>query len=99
MTDSETGRIITQLVDNIARHQPETLFCIHPNSQERGAGWFHVSYKMFACAVDRLAWWIDSKVDGQGQTLAYMGTNDLRYAAFILACMKTGHAVSDTLPS
>ncbi|KAJ5718427.1 NRPS-like enzyme [Penicillium malachiteum] len=39
------------------------------------------------------ATWIDGNLPGKpnGQVLAYIGANDLRYSIFMLACMKTGH--------
>ncbi|KAJ5660931.1 NRPS-like enzyme [Penicillium longicatenatum] len=88
------GRLLTQILDDLAQKSPSSLYCIHPTSQASDNDWCHISVQQFAQAVDRLAWWIDHKLGGQKeqQVLAYIGTNDLRYGAFILACMKLGHA-------
>ncbi|KAJ5745425.1 NRPS-like enzyme [Penicillium odoratum] len=83
------GRVLTQVLDDLAQKSPDSLWCIHPVSQDDKYEWRHISFQQFAQAVDRLAWWIDQKLDGQRnpKVLAYIGTNDLRYAAFILALL------------
>ncbi|KAJ5935211.1 NRPS-like enzyme [Penicillium verhagenii] len=92
-TTSE-GRILTRVLDELAVTNPDSLYCIHPVSNESKLEWNQITVENFAWAVNRLAWWIDEKLDGQKgqQVLAYIGANDLRYGAFMLACMKTGHA-------
>ncbi|GAB1198516.1 hypothetical protein APSETT444_007839 [Aspergillus pseudonomiae] len=47
-----------------------------------------------AGAVDYTAWWIEMAIGKgfDGEPLAYIGANDIRYVAFYLACMKTGYA-------
>lgn len=88
------GRLSYHLVDEVARDSPDLLYCIHPKFQEGHYTWRDITFQMLAQAVDLLAWWIDEKLAGKEQkVLAYIGANDLRYAAFMLACMKTGHAV------
>ncbi|CAG8935291.1 unnamed protein product [Penicillium salamii] len=88
-----SGPVLTQLLDEQAQETPERVYCVHPVSQDSDQGWHHITVKQMSEAVDRLSWWIESKLPaGEPQVLAYIGTNDLRYAAFILACMKTGHS-------
>lgn len=93
-----TGPLLTQLLDEQAQERPEQIYCIHPVSQDSDQGWHHITTSDMAKGVDRLAWWIEQKFPAKGeqQVLAYIGTTDLRYAAFILACIKTGNAVSST---
>ncbi|CAG8045194.1 unnamed protein product [Penicillium olsonii] len=87
------GPVLTQLLDEQAFETPDQIYCIHPVSQDSDQGWHRITVKQMSEAVDRLSWWIDSKLPaGKPQVLAYIGTNDLRYAAFILACMKTGNS-------
>lgn len=89
------GPVLTQLLDEHAEETPEQIYCVHPVSQDSDQGWHHITIKQMSEAVDRLSWWIEGKRPaGKPHVLAYIGTNDLRYAAFILACMKTGHSVS-----
>ena len=45
-------------------------------------------------------WWLDEALDKAGKevcTFAYFGPTDLRYVMFVLAGMKTGRKVSDTI--
>lgn len=96
MKSAETqGRLLTRVLDDLSQNSPTSLYCIHPTSQVSENDWCHISFYQFFQAVDRLAWWIDQKLGQhkEQQVLAYVGTNDLRYGAFILACMKMGHAV------
>ncbi|KAJ5731173.1 NRPS-like enzyme [Penicillium malachiteum] len=86
------NRLLTQTFDSQASRSPSSLFCIQ-GSNDGKSDWHQITVQEFANAVNRLAWWIDQKTNGERkqQVLAYIGTNDLRYGAFILACMKTGH--------
>ncbi|OJJ47403.1 hypothetical protein ASPZODRAFT_16084 [Penicilliopsis zonata CBS 506.65] len=87
-----TSLAITELVDQLAENHPNLLYCVHPESQDGDIFWREVTITMLARAINRLAWWIEDKLKhARGQVLAYMGSNDLRYAAFILACVKTGN--------
>lgn len=89
------GRLSYHILDEVARDSPDLLYCIHPRSQGGHHTWRDITFKKLAQAVDLLAWWIDEKLTGKDQKLlAYIGANDLRYAAFMLACMKTGRTVS-----
>lgn len=89
-----SGRLLTQLVDQQAKDQPDRLYCLHPSSQDADCEWRCITFHQVSAAVNRVAWWIDSRLLGRKQQiLAYIGTNDLRYLVFELACMKTGHAV------
>ncbi|KAJ5317676.1 NRPS-like enzyme [Penicillium antarcticum] len=89
------SQLLPQLVDDINEQDPDRLFCIHPVSQDRIDEWRHITFKDLFNAINRVSWWIESKLSGKNNgeqhVLAYVGTNDLRYAVFVLACMKTGH--------
>lgn len=92
------GRLAHVLLDEVAKESPDLLYCIHPKFQNGPLAWQNVSFRMLAEAVDQLAWWLDEKLPGNDQkVVAYVGVNDLRYAAFTFACMKTGRAVSNFL--
>ncbi|KAJ5775491.1 NRPS-like enzyme [Penicillium nucicola] len=90
-----SSQILPQLVDDIAQSEPDRLFCIHPVFQDRTDEWRHITFKDLSKAINHVAWWIDARLSiknlGKQQVLAYVGTNDLRYAVFVLACMKTGN--------
>ncbi|QKX61516.1 uncharacterized protein TRUGW13939_08668 [Talaromyces rugulosus] len=88
-------KILCHVVDEIAYRDPEKLFCIHPISSDITQGWRRVTLANLADAVNYTAQWIVRTVGpaSEDEHLAYMGANDIRYAAFTLACMKTGHSV------
>ncbi|KAL4876608.1 hypothetical protein BJY04DRAFT_231506 [Aspergillus karnatakaensis] len=87
------GRLLTTAVDDLAALCPSNVFCIHSLSRDISDGWRSVTFKTLAGAVDNLAWWIANNI-GESKSLevlSYVGANDIRYAIFILACLKTGH--------
>ncbi|KAI9925939.1 hypothetical protein MW887_005745 [Aspergillus wentii] len=86
-------RLICHVVDELALNKPEQLFCVHPISNDLAQGWRHISMKDLADAVNYTAWWIEKTIGvGTGaEPITYIGTNDARYVAFFLACLKTGH--------
>lgn len=90
------SRLMCHVVDELANRKPDQLFCVHPISSDISQGWRKITFKDLASAVNCTAWWIDECIDQgtKSEPLAYMGANDIRYAIFILACMKTGHVVS-----
>ncbi|OJD14718.1 hypothetical protein AJ78_04973 [Emergomyces pasteurianus Ep9510] len=86
-------RTLSADVDHLKESNPEQLFCIHPVSPDISQGWRKVTMKDLSGAIDYLARWIEENVAPRSnqETLAYMGANDIRYAAFILACTRIGH--------
>ncbi|OAX81574.1 hypothetical protein ACJ72_04086 [Emergomyces africanus] len=86
-------RTLSADVDHLKEHNPDQLFCIHPVSSDVSQGWREVTMKDLSGATDYLSRWIEAHVapSSKCETLAYMGANDIRYAAFILACTKVGH--------
>lgn len=93
-------RLLPQVVDYLGQETPQKLFATyHTGSAEYQQGWIDLNFKQLAQAVDWTSWWIEKAV-GKSTTcevLAYMGYNDLRYAIFTIASIKTGHAVSKLL--
>ncbi|KAJ5692441.1 NRPS-like enzyme [Penicillium macrosclerotiorum] len=87
------GRLLPNLVDELAVSNPGQLYCIHAKSHKVDDGWHEITFQSLANAVNRLTWWINECLNGDStsQILAYVGANDLRYSAFILACAKLGH--------
>lgn len=88
-------RLIPSLIDGFAKVTPFRSFCSLPCSCNPKDGFRDISYEEMAAAVNKLAWWIESRL-GKSQTfesLAYIGTSDLRYAILAVAAQKTGHKV------
>ncbi|KAK2802567.1 putative NRPS-like protein biosynthetic cluster [Onygenales sp. PD_10] len=84
---------LSTAVDRLKETNPTQLFCIHPVSSDISQGWRNVTMKDLSRAMDYMCDWIEKNVTSSsaGETLAYMGANDVRYVAFFLACMKLGH--------
>lgn len=88
-------RLLAKVVDQAAEQDPERLFAVIPKGPELNDGVQNLTVKGMAKGVDSLCHWIENIV-GQSsprQVLAYMGSNDVRYIFFLLACQKTGHEV------
>lgn len=90
----------TQLLPNsfdyYARVKPDAIFAeytVSPTSYDHG--YRPVTYKELANIINGLAWWLTEYLGtGDGEILAYMGLNDVRYPALILAALKAGYCVS-----
>jgi hypothetical protein len=59
-------------------------------------GWKDVSFADLANAIQNMVLWIQTEVSSSSEplTLAYLGSNDIRYAAFVFACMRLQHTVN-----
>ncbi|KAK4114682.1 acetyl-CoA synthetase-like protein [Canariomyces notabilis] len=110
MADSKHARIaqwqddplLPNMVDRLAREMPDAVYGewpVLPTSYD--AGFHAVTYAQLANAANGLAWWILDQF-GQpsktGEVLAYMGPNDVRFTALILAAIKTGYVIFLTSP-
>jgi acyl-CoA synthetase (AMP-forming)/AMP-acid ligase II len=110
MADSKHARIaqwqddplLPNMVDRLARELPDAVYGewpVLPTSYN--AGFHAVTYAQLANAANGLAWWILDQF-GQpsktGEVLAYMGPNDVRFTALILAAIKTGYVIFLTSP-
>lgn len=92
---SQTNSTVLRLLDSIHAQDPEALYCLHPVSSEVSDGWVNISIADLVGATSRLALWIHENVApaDEPQPLAYMGVNDIRYCAFVFACMRLRHTV------
>lgn len=88
-------RLLASIVDHAAEADPERLFAVIPKGSELSDGFQNLTMKGLSQAVNFLCRWIEKTIGtgGPRETLAYMGSNDVRYCVFILACQKTGHQV------
>lgn len=93
--ESHQKRLLARTVDDRAETNPNQRFAIIPQGSEINNGFQDLSIKDLARAVNFMCWWVESTI-GQAQfpeTLAYTGSNDVRYFIFMLACQKTGYQV------
>ena len=87
--------LLPTLIDERARLEPERLYCAIVKSPNGANGIIKVTYGDFVNAVNRCSWWLE-KIFGKSEsyeTLAYVGSTDLRYAIITLAAVKTSHKV------
>ena len=90
------------IVDRLAKEQPEEIYGLWPVATDSyDQGYHAITYGQLANIVNGLAWWIVKHVgpSGNGQpVLTYVGPNDVRLTAMILASVKAGYVVSIYLP-
>ncbi|KAI0428588.1 acetyl-CoA synthetase-like protein [Xylaria sp. FL1042] len=95
------GDLLPHIVDRLAAENPDGvygLWPVAPSSYE--AGFREVTYTQLANIVNGLGQWIIDNIGiGVGDdVLAYVGPNDVRYCALVLAAIKAGHVMFLTSP-
>ncbi|KAK3172369.1 hypothetical protein OEA41_005690 [Lepraria neglecta] len=98
--DTHGARLITSTIDYYAAEAPDKIYASVPRSEDLSDGFFDVSYKQFADAINHASWWLDSmlgKCNGSFDTFAYAGPKDLRYPVLAVAATKVGRKI--LLPS
>jgi acyl-CoA synthetase (AMP-forming)/AMP-acid ligase II len=84
------------IVDRLAGDRPDAAFGVWP----KDSGFDTITYAQLANVVNGLAWWLvdqlgPGKLEGENrEILTYVGPNDLRYTAVLLAAVKAGYGVS-----
>lgn len=87
-------RLLAKYVDYLAMSDPSRRFALIPRSEDVNDGFREVTIHDIARAVNFMSWWIEKHLEpARGETIAYMGSNDIRYIVLILASNKTGHKV------
>ena len=68
-------RLIPTLVDEMAASNPDHIYASIPRSQDFIGGFDDVTYRILARAIDRAAFWIETKVGKSVgfETIAYIG--------------------------
>ncbi|KAK1493730.1 thioester reductase domain-containing protein [Colletotrichum cuscutae] len=88
-------RLIPQVLDEVAKSEPNREFISVPRSSNPQDGWKPIFYKQIANAVNRIAQRIIDKrgkpEPGSFPTLTYIGPNDARYMIIMIACIKAGY--------
>lgn len=91
------GELLPHMVDRLARENPDAaygLWPVVPTSYEQG--FQTITYAQLANIINGLAQLLVKKlVAGRGQeVLTYVGPNDVRLTALVLAAIKAGYVVS-----
>ncbi|PWY91620.1 NRPS-like enzyme [Aspergillus sclerotioniger CBS 115572] len=93
-------QLLPHIVDHYATVKPEAIYAEYPvSSMGYEDGYRPITFKAFANAINGTAWWLVDKLGpGNGEILAYVGPNDLRYPALILGAIKAGYRMFLTSP-
>jgi len=94
---SVNRELLPRVVDWLARERPDVTYGLWPvGITSYDADIYTISYSQLANIVDSLAWLIAERL-GTSQTsevLTYVGPDDVRLTAMVLAAIKTGYVVS-----
>ncbi|KAI1428150.1 acetyl-CoA synthetase-like protein [Xylaria sp. FL1777] len=95
-SSEDQGPLLPAVIDELARNDPKRPWASIPiDDGDLSRGYEDISCEALANAINKLAWLIDSTV-GQsttGETIAYLGSSDLRYHMIQMAACKTGYQV------
>jgi hypothetical protein len=85
------------LIDELAELHPDHPMVSLPRDNHNvAAGYRDITYREFARAVDRAAWWIVrtlGRVSTTFETLHYVAPQDLSNMIIMMAAVKTGYKV------
>ncbi|KAK6595947.1 thioester reductase domain-containing protein [Botrytis cinerea] len=87
-------QLLNNIVDGLAKVRPGTIYAEVPRSSiSYEFGYRKISYANFANAINGLAQWLHDTLGPAENfpTLAYIGPNDFRYNALMLAAVKAGY--------
>ena len=92
--------LLPHTIDHYARFKPDLIYAEYPRSLNTvDDGYCPVTYRSLANAVNGIAWWMNKTLgQGDGQVLAYLGPNDIRYPALVLGAVKAGYCMFLTSP-
>ncbi|RAQ49456.1 NRPS-like enzyme [Aspergillus flavus] len=93
-------QLLPHIVDHYAKVKPEAIYAEYPISlMTYEDGYRPITFRLFANAINGIAWWLTEKLGpGNGEILAYVGPNDLRYPALVLGAVKAGYRMFLTSP-
>lgn len=88
-------RLLTNVIDDRARRGHPIPYVSIPVTTNPVDGYRDITYREFARAIDKCAWWIKGEMGTSNtfESLIYVGAFDLRYHILAMAVVKTGHTV------
>ncbi|OJZ83061.1 hypothetical protein ASPFODRAFT_141998 [Aspergillus luchuensis CBS 106.47] len=94
------SELLPNIFDHYAQVKPEAIYAEYPvNPITYEEGYRPITYKALANAINGVAGWLTKTLGpGTGETLAYLGPNDLRYPALVLGAVKAGYCMFLTSP-
>ena len=88
-------RLLPVAIDEIAETNPARAWASIPVSSNLQDGYKDVSFRSFADAINRAAWFLETTFGraSNSETIAYIGKSDMRYHVLSMAAAKTGYQV------
>lgn len=85
--------LFPDIINRLGRESPERVFCAVPRGSEVSDGFRDVTFRMFANATSRAAWFIEQSIGTSTtcETICYLGPSDLRYCILVIAAAKAGY--------
>ena len=95
------SRLMPCVVDELSASTPSRVYASVPVSSDLSEGFRDVTFREVAAATNSLARRITAQIGRSEtfETIAYIGSADLRYAIFFLAAVKCGYKVLPSLQS
>jgi acyl-CoA synthetase (AMP-forming)/AMP-acid ligase II len=87
---------VPDIVNQKARDYPESVYGVWPiDPQSYSSGVRAITYAQLNNIVNGLAWYLSERLNGtkDNEILAYVGPNDVRFTALLLAAIKIGPGV------
>lgn len=66
-------RLIPVEIDKIAREEPDRVLFYIPRNNQPSQGYDVVTTSIFANAINRMCWWLQSEVGTEPKTIGYVG--------------------------
>ncbi|KAI1483617.1 acetyl-CoA synthetase-like protein [Daldinia eschscholtzii] len=92
--------LLPHVVDRLAQERPNAVYAEWVMDSQVVS----ITYAQLGNIINGLAWWIVEQLGGTGRydlhpdVLTYVGPNDVRYSALVLAAIKTGYVLFVTSP-
>ncbi|KAJ5999789.1 NRPS-like enzyme [Penicillium waksmanii] len=92
---SPENNLLPHIIDYYAQEDPDRVYAEYPRSPNTyDDGFTQVTNHSFANVINGIAWWLTNNLGpGNGETLAYIGTNDIRYPALVIGAIKAGYRI------
>ena len=89
------SRLLPQVVDGLAKTDPQRIYATYQCSSDISEGFRNVTMRELASAVNKAAFWIKDVIGCSTtfETIAYVGPSDLRYTIMLLAAIKCRYKV------
>ncbi|KAI3318574.1 acetyl-CoA synthetase-like protein [Xylariaceae sp. AK1471] len=100
LAHASPSRLIHLIPDELAEAVPEHPLFAFSKTEHPQDGFTGVSSRCFANAINRAAWWLVEKIGQPSnfETVAYIGSNDIRYLLFMFGAIKVGYKMLFTSP-